>query len=230
MPEEERQRLLTRIESKLDEKPTKSFGSSGLHHHYRHGGGGDGKVIVTNGMQPTLEYEQLRRRIRSNIMEMYNYVGTELTKMWKRHAQVPEFGGDYMERVMQMTTEQKRALLNDMDEMQRIDGYEQWRRQEAESLSDLVQRRLTHLQNPEDCGRARKLVCRLNKVRIFWNINFWAPTQLIHPFFFHLTGMRLRMSIASCCLLFYHGICHRTYINTKIQRMALPQKRMGRGV
>lgn len=166
MPDDERQRLLTKIESKLDEKPTKSFGSSA--HHRRSGlNGGAGivsEVIVTNGMQPTLEYEQLRRRIRSNIMEMYNYVGTELTKMWKKHAQVPEFGGDYMERVMQMTTEQKRALLNDMDEMQRIDGYEQWRRQESESLSDLVQRRLTHLQNPEDCSRARKLVCRLNKV------------------------------------------------------------------
>lgn len=166
MPDDERQRLLTRIESKLDEKPTKSFGSSVQ--HLRRSGNGAGilsEVIVTNGMQPTLEYEQLRRRIRSNIMEMYNYVGTEFTKVWKKHAQVPDMGGDYMDRVMQMTNEQKRALLNDMDEMQRIDGYEQWRRQESESLSDLVQRRLTHLQNPEDCGKARKLVCRLNKVK-----------------------------------------------------------------
>lgn len=164
MPDDERQRLLTQIESKLDEKPTKSFGSPLLRRGVNGGAGILSEVIVTNGMTPTLEYEQLRRRIRSNIMEMYNYVGTELTKMWKNHADVPEMGGDYMERVMQMTTEQKHALLNDMDRLQRIDGYEQWRRQEAESLSDLVQRRLTHLQNPEDCSQARKLVCRLNKV------------------------------------------------------------------
>lgn len=164
MPDEERQQLLSKIESKLDEKPTKSF-SSAVHHRRMNGGAGIlSEVIVTNGMQPTLEYEQLRRRIRSNIMEMYNYVGTEFTKLWKKSAEIPDLGDDYMERVMQMTTEQKRALLNDMDEMQRIDGYEQWRRQESESLSDLVQRRLTHLQNPEDCSKARKLVCRLNKV------------------------------------------------------------------
>lgn len=159
LPDDQRQRLLAQIESKLDEKPPKSFGS--LSHRGR---GGGGEVIVTNGMQPTLEYEQLRRRIRSNIMEMYNYVGSEWTKVWKNHVQVPEFGDDYMERVLQMTTEQKRALLNDMDKLQRIDGYEHWRRQEAESLSDLVQNRLTYLQNPADCSRARKLVCRLNKV------------------------------------------------------------------
>lgn len=171
LPDDERQRLLAQIESKLDEKPTKSFGP--LSHRHRTGTNDGAEVIVTNGMQPTLEYEQLRRRIRSNIMEMYNYAGSEWTKMWKNHVQVPEFGDDYMERVLQMTNEQKRALLNDMDEMQRIDGYEQWRRKEADSLSDLVQRRLTHLQNPADCSRARKLICRLNKVggikRLFWH-------------------------------------------------------------
>lgn len=169
MPDE-RQRLLSKIESKLDEKPTKSFGSAV--HHRRFGGGAGmlSEVIVTNGMQPTLEYEQLRRRIRSNVMEMYNYVGTEFTKIWKKHAQLPDMGGggggEHMDRVMQTATEQKRALLNDMDALQRIDGYEQWRRQESESLSDLVQRRLTHLQNPDDCSKARKLVCRLNKVSV----------------------------------------------------------------
>lgn len=172
MPDEERQRLLSKIETKLDEKPTKSFGSS-VHRRFNGGAGMLSEVIVTNGMQPTLEYEQLRRRIRSNIMEMYNYVGTEFTKTWKKHAQVPELGGgggEHMDRVMQMTIEQKHALLNDMDALQRIDGYEQWRRQESEDLSDLVQRRLTHLQNPDDCSKARKLVCRLNKVSVdsFW--------------------------------------------------------------
>lgn len=158
MPEEERQRLLSNIESKLDEKPSKSFGTS-----LRRFNGVANEVIVTNGMTPTAEYELLRRRIRSNVGEMYNYVGSELTKLLKKHASVPELG-EYVDKVMQMTTEHKRSLLNDMDQLQNIDGYEQWRRTEAESLSDLVQRRLKHLQNPEDCSRARKLVCRLNKV------------------------------------------------------------------
>lgn len=149
---------MSKIELKLDEKSTKSFGPP-----LRRYNGMVSEVIVTNGMTPTAEYELLRRRIRSNIMEMYNYVGTEISKIWKNHALVPGLG-DNVEKVMQMTTEQKRALLNDMDQLQKIDGYEQWRRTEAESLSELVQRRLTHLQNPEDCSQARKLVCRLNKV------------------------------------------------------------------
>lgn len=149
---------MSNIESKLDEKPSKSFGMS-----MRRFNGIANEVIVTNGMTPTTEYEQLRRRIRSNIGEMYNYVGSELTKIWKNHALVPELGTN-IERVMQMANEHKRSLFNDMDQLQKIDGYEQWRRDEAENLSDLVQRRLKFLQNPEDCSMARKLVCRLNKV------------------------------------------------------------------
>lgn len=158
MPEEQRQRLISDIEAKLDEKPSKSLGNP-----LRRFNGMANEFIVSNGMTPISEYEELRRRVRSNLLELYNYVGTELTKIWKNHAIVPELG-EYIDKVMHMTTEHKRSLLNDMDHLQRIDGYEQWRRNEAESLSDLVQRRLNYLQNPKDCSTARKLVCRLNKV------------------------------------------------------------------
>lgn len=159
LPEEERQRLISEIEAKLDQKPSKSFGNP-----LRRFNGMVNEVIVSNGMTPLAEYEQLRRRLRSNILEMYNYVGTELTKIWKSHPIVPDLG-EYVDKVMQMTTEHKRSLINDMDHLQKIDGYEQWRRNEADSLSDLVQRRLKHLQNPENCSTARKLICRLNKVK-----------------------------------------------------------------
>ncbi|XP_031629119.1 alpha-(1,6)-fucosyltransferase [Contarinia nasturtii] len=155
LPEEQRQRLISDIEAKLDEKPSKSFGNS-----LRRFSGNE--LIVSNGMTPISEYEELRRRVRSNVLEMYNYVGTELTKLFKNHPIVPELG-EYIDKVMHMTTEHKRSLINDMDHLRRIDGYEQWRRNEAESLSDLVQRRLKYLQNPKDCSTARKLVCRLNK-------------------------------------------------------------------
>lgn len=161
MPEEQRERLITDIETKLNQKPSKSFGSS-----MRRYNGMVNEIIVSNGMTPTTEYEQLRRRVRSNLLEMYNYVGTELTKIWKNNPMVPELS-DYVNKVLQMTTEHKRSLVNDMDHLQKIDGYEQWRRNEAESLSDLVQRRLKYLQNPKDCSSARKLICRLNKVKVF---------------------------------------------------------------
>lgn len=158
LPEDQRDRLIGEIETKLNQKPSKSWGSS-----QRRFNGVINEIIVSNGMSPTAEYEQLRRRVRSNLLEMYNYVGSELKKIWKNNPVVPELG-DHVNKVMEMTAEHKRSLINDMDHLQKIDGYEQWRRTEAESLSDLVQRRLKYLQNPKDCGAARKLICRLNKV------------------------------------------------------------------
>lgn len=162
LPEDQRERLISDIEAKLNQKPSKSFGNP-----MRRFNGMVNEIIVSNGMTPTTEYEQLRRRIGSNILEMYNYVGSELTKIWKNNPIVPELG-DYVNKVIQMTTEHKRSLVNDMEHLKKIDGYEQWRRNEAESLSDLVQRRLKHLQNPKDCSTARKLICRLNKVSLFY--------------------------------------------------------------
>lgn len=47
--------------------------------------------------------------------------------------------------------------------MKRNDGYESSRQSEAKSLSNLVQKRLHYLQNPPDCSKARKLICKLNK-------------------------------------------------------------------
>lgn len=158
MPEDQRQRVINDIESKLDEKPSRPFAGP-----FQRFNGMASEVIVSNGMTPTAEYEQLRRRIHSNILEMYNYVGSEFTKILKKYPVVPELG-EYIGKVSQMTKERKGSLINDMDQLQKTDGYEQWRRTEADNLSDLVQRRLKHLQNPSDCGSARKLICRLDKV------------------------------------------------------------------
>ena len=54
------------------------------------------------------------------------------------------------------------VVLLDLERMKETDGHDQWRQTEARDLSDLVQARLKHLQNPEDCSKARKLVCKLN--------------------------------------------------------------------
>lgn len=84
--------------------------------------------------------------------------------MWQGVKKVAPDMGPKLDEVMAMVTEHKRALMNDIDTMQTLDGYEDWRQKESEALSGLVQRRLNYLQNPEDCSQARKLVCRLNKV------------------------------------------------------------------
>lgn len=157
LTDEGKRNLISEIEMKLDEKPMEKSIRSQSNKH-------SGATIVTNGMTPINDYEQLRRRIRSNILEMYNYATSELTKIVKK-SNVPELERQ-VDSAMEMIAEHKRSLINDMDRLRRIDGYEQWRQHEADQLSDLVQRRLKYLQNPADCGRARKLVCRLNKVNL----------------------------------------------------------------
>lgn len=122
------------------------------------------------GIEPSLEYELTRRRVQTNIAEIWNYFSTELGKIRKSLATKSNLNPnanveleESIQQVLLQGAEHKRSLLSDMDHLRRVDGYEAWRHKEANDLSDLVQRRLHHLQNPSDCGNARKLVCKLNK-------------------------------------------------------------------
>lgn len=72
-----------------------------------------------------------------------------------------------------------RSLLHDIEKIQEVDGYAAWREKEGKNLSDLVQKRFEHLQNPPDCASAKKLVCSLNKVES--QINF-SPISLALSF------------------------------------------------
>ncbi|KAH8324095.1 hypothetical protein KR074_009011 [Drosophila pseudoananassae] len=116
-------------------------------------------------IEPSLEYEFTRRRIQTNIGEIWNFFSSELGKV--RTAVAAGHGNSDLEetinQVLLQGAEHKRSLLSDMDRLRGSDGYEAWRLREAKELSDLVQRRLHHLQNPRDCQNARKLVCKLNK-------------------------------------------------------------------
>ena len=118
---------------------------------------------VTSANAPSLEYELLRRRVQTNIGEIWNYFSTELGKL----RQKTQGAGDVeteINDILMLGAQHKRSLLSDMDKLRQIDGYEAWRHQEAADLSSLVQRRLHYLQNPKDCSSARKLICKLNKV------------------------------------------------------------------
>lgn len=134
---DERDRLLAEIEANL-------VGNYKLEAK-NHLGGGSGNTF------PSSNYEQLRRRIETNIKEFWNFARTETKKL------------DNAGPILQLLAEHKNSLLNDMVELRTNDGYDQWRAAEIESLSDLVQKRLHYIQHPQDCNSARKLVCRLNK-------------------------------------------------------------------
>ncbi|KAH8287618.1 hypothetical protein KR054_010905 [Drosophila jambulina] len=116
--------------------------------------------------EPSLEYEFTRRRIQTNIGEIWNFFSSELGKVRKAVAGGHANAADLEESINQVLlqgAEHKRSLLSDMERLRQSDGYELWRQKEARDLSDLVQRRLHYLQNPSDCQNARKLVCKLNK-------------------------------------------------------------------
>lgn len=55
-----------------------------------------------------------------------------------------------------------------MEEMSLNDGYNQWRIQEHSDLTTLVQNRLEHIQNPQDCNAARIAKCQLNNFNCGW--------------------------------------------------------------
>lgn len=100
---------------------------------------------------PSSQYEQLRRRIATNIREFWHFASAEAKKLDKKNPILP------------LLAEHKNSLLNDVEELRQSDGYDNWRSVELKSLSDLVQKRLHYIQHPSDCNSARKLVCRLNK-------------------------------------------------------------------
>lgn len=91
-------------------------------------------------------------------------MNSELIKLKKTASPGDAKVAKQIDNVIALTAEHRRSLMHDLNELAEVDGYDGWRYKEASELSDLVQRRLHYLQNPEDCKKAQKLVCRLNKV------------------------------------------------------------------
>lgn len=123
-------------------------------------------AAISNGMVPIDEYEKLRRRVRTTAIEMYQVLSNELLEIQKRTQPLAPELGQHIDKILTTAIEHKNSLIGDIDVLRRIDGYEQWRRIEANNLSDLVQSRIKHLQNPADCSKARKLVCYI-PVKLF---------------------------------------------------------------
>uniref|UniRef100_A0A224XLR6 Alpha-(1,6)-fucosyltransferase n=1 Tax=Panstrongylus lignarius TaxID=156445 RepID=A0A224XLR6_9HEMI len=113
--------------------------------------------------KPALEYEKLRRRIQVGIEEMWFFISSQVKLLQRKSEGKAPALAAHLKTILNEGVEHKRALLNDVSQLTEVDGYSAWRLKEAVELSDLVQRRITHLQNPPDCNDAKKLVCKLNK-------------------------------------------------------------------
>ncbi|KAG5206812.1 hypothetical protein R6Z07F_008683 [Ovis aries] len=106
------------------------------------------------------DHEILRRRIENGAKELWFFLQSELKKLknlegneLQRHAD--EFLSDLGHH--------ERSIMTDLYYLSQTDGAGDWREKEAKDLTELVQRRITYLQNPKDCSQAKKLVCNINK-------------------------------------------------------------------
>ncbi|XP_052864834.1 alpha-(1,6)-fucosyltransferase [Anopheles cruzii] len=146
-----KQRFFDEVGNKLElENDESALGSVGGSH-------------VRPRTSPSLEYERLRRRVQTNTQELWNFLQSEVTKVQKQaQRSAPELVKP-LASFLSLAAENKRSMLVDLERARETDGYEAWRHREAAELSELVQKRLTRLQNPDSCSTARKLICRLNK-------------------------------------------------------------------
>ncbi|XP_071509730.1 alpha-(1,6)-fucosyltransferase-like [Diadema antillarum] len=113
------------------------------------------------GSEPSHSYEKVRRKVDNGVTEFWYYLRSQLTQLKKsvgdQKTQIK------IDQILEDGGEQQRSIITDIYNLSRVDGYAEWRRKEAKELSDLVQKRLRYLQNPQDCDTAKKLVCNLNK-------------------------------------------------------------------
>lgn len=49
--------------------------------------------------------------------------------------------------------------LNDLETLSRSDGYDSWRRNEANKLRKIIAERIEFIQNPMDCDKAKIFKC-----------------------------------------------------------------------
>lgn len=119
----------------------------------------EGTLFLDTGPIPPEEYENLRRRVSTNLKELWYFINAELEQLIKSK----DVNVAQLAILKRLTAERKNSLLSDTGKLWELDGYAAWRQTEAANVSDLIQRRLHYLQNPPDCREARKLICNLNK-------------------------------------------------------------------
>ncbi|KAI2654490.1 Alpha-(1,6)-fucosyltransferase [Labeo rohita] len=109
---------------------------------------------------PGKDQEELRRKVENGVRELWYFVRSELKKVGQVEAGALQ---KHVDTLLQDLGHQQRSIMTDLYHLSQADGAGDWREKEAKELSDLVQNRITYLQNPQDCSKARKLVCNINK-------------------------------------------------------------------
>ena len=110
---------------------------------------------------PSIEYEISRRRIDNYVKEMNYFLTDKFEKLKTKAGDVfKQYGFE------KFKTDVEQLSLHTMHELEilrDLDGMGTYRETMHRKLSNEVRQRLHKLQNPDDCKKARRLVCTLNK-------------------------------------------------------------------
>uniref|UniRef100_A0A672P418 Alpha-(1,6)-fucosyltransferase n=1 Tax=Sinocyclocheilus grahami TaxID=75366 RepID=A0A672P418_SINGR len=115
---------------------------------------------LSGDVGPGREQEELRRKVENGVKELWYFIHSEIQKL--SHVE-PSDRQKHTETLLQDLGHQQRTIMTDLQDLSQADGAGDWREKEARHLSSLVQNRISFLQNPQDCSKARKLVCNINK-------------------------------------------------------------------
>jgi len=127
---------------------------------------------------PSMEYEQLRRKIEFQTRELGYFTLDQMTKLTEK---LPDDLQNKWKNVISRFSDQNRfvqtnkkpkyrlfifsrVLLASIRNITAVDGYQYWREAEHESLANLMQARLQSLQNPsKPCDQVKRVTCNINK-------------------------------------------------------------------
>lgn len=123
----------------------------------------DSEVAITSSVKftpPSLEFLTIRRRAEKELKEMWYFVSAEVSRI---KMSASESVKSKLTKMMWTVEDMHHVLSLNFENLKSMDGQREWVEKEHKELSDLVQRRLYHLQNPTDCDSTKKLMCQLNK-------------------------------------------------------------------
>ncbi|XP_046372255.1 alpha-(1,6)-fucosyltransferase-like [Haliotis rufescens] len=112
--------------------------------------------------EPTADHEKSFRKVENTAVEFWYFMRSQLKKIKDSAGGNTEITSK-VDQILGDGANYQRTLRNDFDGLRNVDGMKEWRDRESMELGDIVQRRLHYLQNPKDCGSAKKIVCNLHK-------------------------------------------------------------------
>ena len=102
---------------------------------------------------PSTKYEYTKRKVIQDVKEFWWYLESILENLGT--------GEKIGEKLAEVRNRQY-AILSQISDISDYDGYNSWREKENNELIDLVQKRISYIQNPKNCSSAKKLLYTLD--------------------------------------------------------------------